>query len=63
MLLKIYFIVRIRYWAKYNDGSGFDLLRTVNGELPKMVENRVQECLMIQLELKMMISKTSGNTL
>ena len=35
--------VRNRYWAKYNDGSGFDLLRTVNGELSKMVENRVQK--------------------
>ena len=45
---------------KFNDGSGFDLLRTVNGELPKMVENRVQECIMIQLELKMMISKNVG---
>ena len=33
------------------------MLRTVNGELPKMVENRVQECIMIQLELKMMFSK------
>ena len=56
----MYLYVRIRYWAKYNDGSGFDLLRTVNGELPKMVENRVQECIRIQLELRMMIYKIVG---